>query len=262
MEITEFTPGRFCWSELATSDEKAATKFYSDLFEWETETHPMGGDHGDYTMLRLDGKDVGGLYTLMKEQVAQGVPPHWLSYVGVEDVDASTQKASSIGGTALMAPLDIQDIGRMSVIQDPAGAVFALWQAKPHKGCGVVAEPGSTCWNELMTFDTQKAGAFYSELFGWEQNEQEMGPIQYTMFMKDGEPVGGMMAIPPEMGEAPPHWMLYFSVGDCDEQVERATAMGAKVYAPPMDIPTVGRFAVLADPQGATFSIIKLEQPA
>lgn len=263
MDITEFTPGRFCWAELGTSDDKEATKFYSKFFEWETETHDMGGGHGDYTMLRLDGKDVGGLYTLMPEQVAQGVPPHWLAYVGVEDVDASTEKAGSLGGTALMAPMDVMDIGRMSVLQDPTGSVFALWQAKSRTGCGVVAEPGSVCWNELLTFDTKKAGEFYTQLFGWSAEEQEIGPIHYTMFSHGGAPVAGMTAIPPEMGEAPPHWMLYFAVGDCDELVERGTSMGAKVCAPPMDIPTVGRFAVLADPQGATFSVIKLEeQPA
>ena len=260
MEINEFTPGRFCWSELATSDDKAATKFYSDFFDWKSETHSMGGGHGDYTMLQLNGKDVGGLYELMPEQRSQGVPPHWLSYVGVEDVDAATEKARSLGGTCVLDPLDIMDKGRMSVIQDPTGSVFAMWQAKASNGCGVVGEPGATCWNELMTSDTKKAGDFYSQLFGWEKHEQDMGGMQYTMFMQGEVPVAGMMTLPPEAGEAPPHWMLYFSVGDCDENVERATKMGAQVCAPPMDIPTVGRMAVLMDPQGAAFSIIKLDQ--
>ena len=102
MEINKLTPGRFCWSELATSDDKAATKFYSDFFEWKTETHSMGPGHGDYTMLSLNGKDVGGLYPLMPEQKSQGVPPHWLSYVGVEDVDTATEKARSLGGTCVL----------------------------------------------------------------------------------------------------------------------------------------------------------------
>jgi len=262
MEIKEFTPGRFCWSELATSDTEAATKFYSDFFEWKTEAHSMGGGHGVYTMLSLNGQDVGGLYELMPEQKSHGVPPHWLSYVGVTDVDASTEKARALGGTCVLDPLDIMDKGRMSVIQDPTGSVFALWQAKSSKGCGVTGEPGAVCWNELLTSDTKKAGDFYAQLFGWEKQSQDMGDVHYTMFMQDGAPVGGMMTLPPEMGAVPPHWMLYFAVGDCDENAERATKAGAQLCAPPMDIPTIGRMAVLTDPQGAAFSIIKLDQPA
>ncbi len=258
MESNEFTPGRFCWCELATSDADAATAFYSEFFNWTTETHPMGGGHGDYTMLRLNGKDVGGLYKLMPEQASQGVPPHWLSYVGVADVDAATEKAKSLGGNCLMEPLDIMDKGRMSVIQDPSGAVLALWQAKASCGSGVFGEPGATCWNELLTNDPAKAGEFYAQLFDWEKHEQDMGGTQYTMFMQDGAPVGGMMPLPPEAEEAPSHWMLYFSVGDCDESVERATKMGAKVCVPPMDVPSIGRMAVLMDPQNAAFSIIQL----
>ncbi len=259
MDINEFTPGRFCWSELATSDEEAAAKFYSDFFGWKSEVHSMGGGHGNYTMLQLDGRDVGGLYTLMPEQKSQGVPPHWLSYVGVEDVDAATAKAKSLGGTCFLEPLDIPDKGRMSVVQDPTGSVIAMWQAKGSNGCGVLNEPGAPCWNELMTTDTQKAGEFYSQLFGWQKSEHDMGGTQYTMFLQGEVPVAGMMTLPPEASGAPPHWMLYFSVDDCDGGVARATEMGARVCAPPMDIPTIGRMAVLMDPQGAAFSIIKLD---
>lgn len=262
MENKEFTPGRFCWSELATSDAQAATAFYSSLFEWQTATHSMGGGHGDYTMLSLNGQDVGGLYRLMPEQESVGVPPHWLSYVGVADVDASTQKATSLGGKCLLPPLDIMDKGRMSVLQDPTGSAFALWQAGSSRGCGTTGEPGAPCWNELMTRDTQQAAEFYTQLFGWAKQELDMGGTPYTMFLQDGAPVGGMLNHPPGMEQAPPHWMLYLSVGDCDQQVARATKLGAQVCAPPMDVPTIGRMAVLMDPQGAAFSIIKLDQPA
>ena len=260
MDINELIPGRFCWSELATSDDGAATSFYSELFGWTTEKHSMGGGHGDYTMLRLEGRDVGGLYKLMPEQQSHGIPPHWLSYVGVEDVDAITAKAESLGGKCHLKPLDIMDRGRMSVLQDPVGAAFALWQAKGKTGCGVFNEPGAACWYELMTTDTKKSGEFYSELFGWERAEQDMGGTQYTMFMQDGAPTGGMMTLPPEAHGAPPHWMIYFAVDDCDGDVERITRMGGKTCTPPMDIPTVGRMAPIMDPQGAAFCIIKLEQ--
>ena len=128
MEINELTPGRFCWSELATSDTKAALKFYSEFFEWTSETHSMGGGHGDYTMLRLDGKDVGGLYELMPEQESQGVPPHWLSYVAVEDVDQWAEKVTQFGGKIFCPPTDIPNIGRFAVAADPTGGTFAIFK--------------------------------------------------------------------------------------------------------------------------------------
>jgi len=259
MEINEFTPGRLCWSELATSDVEAATTFYASMFDWQYESHPMGGGHGDYTVIRLHGRDVGGLYQLMPEQKSHGVPPHWLSYVGVADADAATEKAKGLGATCILEPLDVQDAGRMSVLQDPTGSVFALWQAKASIGCKVVGEPGAACWNELMTHDTKNAADFYTRLFDWQTEERDMGATTYTMFVHDGEPVGGMTTVPAEAGKVPPHWMIYFSVGDCDESVDRATQLGATVCAPAMDISQVGRMAVLTDPQGAGFSIIKLE---
>ena len=260
MEITEFTPGRFCWVELATSDDQAAKRFYSELFDWKTETNAMGEDLGDYTMLRLGDKEVGALYRLPPAMAQAGVPPHWLSYVGVVDADATAAKAKGLGGTLIQGPLDVFDIGRMAILADPTGAAFALWQAKTHRGQQVTGEPGATCWNELLTNDTKKAGAFYTELFGWTAHEMPMGSTTYTMFGTGEQPAGGMMAAPPEMGAAPPNWLVYFAVGDCDEDVQRAESMGAKVSAPPSDVPGVGRMAVLSDPQGAAFAIIRLSE--
>jgi predicted enzyme related to lactoylglutathione lyase len=263
MEITDFTPGRFSWVELATSDDAAATEFYRSLFHWNVSVDSMGGDHGNYTRVGVGAKEVGGLYALMPEQRQMGVPPHWLSYVGVTSVEETMEKAKELGGAVLFGPLDVMEKGRMAVLADPAGGAFALWEPRSHCGAQIWGEPGATCWNEMITPDTQKAGAFYASLFGWTAQEMPMGDLTYTMFMDGAQPVAGMMATPPEMGEAPPCWMVYFAVGDCDEDVKRAEALGAKTCAPPMDIPEVGRMAVLSDPQGAVFSIIKLvEQPS
>src|SRR5678816_3366036 len=149
-ETPEYKPGTFCWVELATSDGEAAKSFYTQLFGWTFEDHPMGPDMV-YTMLRRDGKDVGALYKLMSDQVAQGVPPNWLSYVSVASADESTAKAKAAGATILKEPFDVMTVGRMSVIQDSTGAVFALWQAGDHSGAAIYNVPGSFCWNELMT---------------------------------------------------------------------------------------------------------------
>ena len=147
----------------------------------------------------------------------------------------------------------------MAVVQDPTGAVFALWQAKEHKGAGIYNGPGLFCWNELGTTDTQKAGEFYSNVFGWTREGFSASPIEYTMFKNGDRGAGGMYKITPEMGPIPPHWLVYFAVDDCDAKVQKATELGARVMKPADDIPSVGRFAILLDPQGAAFAIIKLE---
>src|SRR5262245_29910846 len=149
-EAVEHKPGAFCWVELGTSVGEDGKTFYTQLFGWDFEDHPMGPGMV-YTLLRLGGKDVGGLYELMPDMKAQGVPPNWTSYVAVDNADETTEKAKAAGGTIIKEPFDVATLGRMALIQDPAGAVFALWQPKDNKGAGVVNVPGSLCWNELMT---------------------------------------------------------------------------------------------------------------
>ena len=259
-EVTKYEPGTFCWVELATSDSAAAKTFYSQLFGWECVDNPMGPD-SFYTILRLNGKDVGGLFQLMPEMAAEGVPPNWLSYVSVANADETAEKAKAAGATLMKEPFDVATLGRMAVIQDPTGGVFALWQPLEHQGAGVYNLPGSFCWNELGTHDTQKAGEFYSELFGWTRETNQFGPIEYTMFSHGDRGAAGMFKIPPEMGPMPPHWLVYFAVDDCDAKVQKATELGASVIRPADDIPGIGRFAILTDPQGAAFAVIKLDNP-
>jgi predicted enzyme related to lactoylglutathione lyase len=253
-EIPEYKPGTFCWVELGTTDGEAAKKFYTELFGWGFDDIPLGPDKV-YTMLKLNGKDVGAVMAL------QGVPPNWLSYVSVANADETAAKAKELGATLMKEPFDVMTVGRMAVIQDPTGAVFALWQAGTHKGSGIVNVPNSFCWNELATPDTEKAGDFYTGLFGWGKNFQQMGPMTYTSFMNGDRPAGGMYKPGPEMGNVPPHWLVYFAVDDTDAKLKQAGELGGKALAPAMDIPGTGRFAIVQDPQGAVFGIIKLENP-
>jgi uncharacterized protein len=259
-EATEFKPGTFCWVELATSDGDAAKSFYTQLFGWDYVDNPIGPGMV-YTMLKLNGQDVGALYKLMPDQEAQGVPPNWLSYISVANADESAEKAKAAGGTLLKEPFDVMNHGRMAVIQDPAGAVFALWQPKDHQGAAIYNVPNSFTWNELMTTDTKKAGDFYSSTFGWTRDVQNFGPLEYTMFNNGDRPNGGMLQITPEMGPIPPNWLVYFAVDDCDAKAQKAAELGGQIMKPADDIPGVGRFAILIDPQGAAFAIIKLENP-
>jgi predicted enzyme related to lactoylglutathione lyase len=258
MEVTKHVPGTFCWVELATSDGPAAKEFYTSLFGWSFQDNPMG-DAGAYTMLQKNGKDVGALYQMGPEQ--KGMPPHWGSYVAVENANDAAAHAKELGATVMLEPFDVMEHGRMAVIQDPTGAVFSLWEPKSHIGARLVNEPGSFCWNELYTTDPARAADFYMGLFAWTKDSKHTDMGEYVIFNFGGRNAAGMMKIPKEWGPVPPHWMVYFAVDDCDRIVEKAKSLGARVTVPPTDIPEVGRFAMLTDPQGAGFAVIKLTMP-
>ncbi|HEV8232881.1 MAG TPA: VOC family protein [Thermoanaerobaculia bacterium] len=258
-EVKKHEPGMFCWVELATKDGPAAKKFYTSLFDWGINDIPS--EAGTYSMVQKKGKDAGALYELGPQQ--EGVPPHWNTYICVDSADDTAARAKELGGTVIMEPFDVMEHGRMAIIQDPTRATFSIWQAKEHKGAAVVNEPSSFCWNELYTTDPKKAGDFYSNLFGWSRELMPMPPPtgEYTIFKKGDAQAAGMLKIPKEMGAMPPHWLIYFAVDDSDKTVEKAKRMGGTVTVPPMDIPNIGRFAILNDPQGADFAVIRLEQP-
>lgn len=249
-EVTHHDPGSFSWAELATSDSAAAKKFYASLFGWNAVDSPAGPGMV-YTMLKKGDKSVGALYQPGPKQ--GNAPPHWNVYVTVASADTSAKKAKDLGGKLLSEPFDVMDVGRMAVLQDLQGATLSLWEAKKHIGSELVNEPGTLCWAELDTTDTASAGKYYTSLFGW---GTKVGG-DYTEFQRGGTSIGGMMKIPKEWGPMPPSWLVYFSVEDVDATAAKAAKSGGKAIVPPTDIEKMGRFAVIADPQGAVFGIYR-----
>jgi hypothetical protein len=260
MADTKLTaPGTFCWCEVGTKNVVRARRFYGGLFDWTTKEMPAG-EGGSYGMLQLRGRDVGGLYELSEEMLAQGVPPHWMVYVKVESADAIAARAPSLGGRVVMGPFDVMTAGRMAVLQDPTGGVFSVWQAREHGGAGAMGETNSPCWFELVSTDKAEAGAFYAALFGW-QLETFLGAAEYTLFKHGELSVGGVMQRTPEMGDTPSHWVVYFAVENCEATIRRVQELGGSLCAGPMDVAGVGRFAIVADPDGAIFAVIRLAPP-
>lgn len=253
-DIDKHSPGSFCWFELATTDQVAAKTFYTALFEWKINEFPMG--RGEmYTIFRHDDRDVAAAYTLRPEQRAQGVPPNWLLYVCVASADDTAARAGQLGGKVHAPPFDVMDVGRMSVIQDPTGAIFAVWEPKKHSGTGIAGVPGTVCWADLSTPDVPRAKEFYEGLFGWKISPGEKDPSGY-LHIQNGEAfIGGVPPAQFRNPNAPSHWLLYFYVTDVDASTTRAKQLGANVYLAPMSMENVGRWSVLADPQGAVFGI-------
>lgn len=245
-----FAPGTFCWVDLATTDQEAAKAFYARLLGWSYDDRPVG-DGVVYSMARLRGRDVAAISPQPERLRQAGAPPSWMSYVSVQDADATAARARELGASLFAEPFDVFDAGRMAVISDPESAVFALWQPGSQVGAGLVNEPGTLSWNDLATRDPDGAQRFYGELFGW--SFDEVAPIYRTI--RNGEQMnGGVRVMGQGEEQVPPHWLPYFAVEDLGAAVALANDAGGKALAPPMEVPA-GRFAALADPQGAAFAL-------
>jgi predicted enzyme related to lactoylglutathione lyase len=251
--------GRFVWHELMTTDIEAAKSFYQKVIGWGTRKWDATSDltPPDYTMWMAGEQAMGGVMLLPDEAKKMGAPPHWMAYIAVPDVDATVQKAKSLGATVYVEPETIPEVGRFAVIADPDGAVFAAMAPDGPYRSETDPQPLGFSWHELYANDWKKAEKFYAELFGWKkQGDFDMGPDKgtYYMFGRDRFTYGGMMNKPKEM-QAPPSWLHYVLVDSADAAAERATKAGGKVIVGPMDVPVDDRVAVLLDPQGAAFAV-------
>jgi predicted enzyme related to lactoylglutathione lyase len=249
--------GRFVWYELTTTDANAATRFYSYVVGWNAEVMPMEGF--DYTVLKMGDKQVAGLFVLPSEEPGARMPPMWIGYVAVPDVDASAETVKRLGGSVVRAPGDIPNIGRFAIAGDQAGAGFALFKGIPPEGGFEPApmdQPGFCAWHELIAGDLDREWAFYEGLFGWTKAQaMEMpGAGLYQMFQADGRMIGGMMTRPADVPMS--LWGFYFMVPDIDAAVERIDGAGGKVIMPPMLVPGDLWAMKGIDPQGAIFSLV------
>ena len=243
--------GQFIWYELTTPDVAGARKFYPPITGWGTQQFDK-----NYTMWTVDSVPMAGIFNLSAEMRQRGIPPNWMPYVAVDNVDESARKVALIGGKVIHGPEEIPGTGRFAVVQDPQGATFGIYKAKTGRdGWDGTPRLGHFSWHELMTTDYKKAFEFYRQVFGWETTgEMDMGGMMYFMFGRKGAPYGGMYNRPAEMSGMPPFWLLYVNVKDVHKAVEAATKSGALVRQPPMEIPG-GMIAVLGDPQGAGFAV-------
>ena len=255
--MPEYAPGTPSWIDLSSPDPDASAAFYGTVMGWTT-TEPAA-ETGGYRRFLQGDASIAGVMGHMQD----GQPTVWSTYVSVADADATTAKVIAAGGSVIVEPMDVIDMGRMAVFADPSGAIFGIWQPWSFAGADLVNEPNSLCWNEVLTRDPEGAKAFYAAVFGWTAGAPgfEGAPDSYVVWQLGGKEVGGMMELtddffPPEV---PPHWGISFAVADCDATTDAARRAGATVTMEPMDMP-IGRFSGLIDPQGATFSVMQLAQ--
>lgn len=251
-----YTHGQFNWVDLNSHDMDRAKEFYGNLFGWDVDDVDTGDGPG-YALFRNDGKIVAGVGQMSDEMKTEGVPSMWNSYINVEGIEGIVTAAERRGATVVAPVMQVMDAGKMAFIRDPTGAIVAFWEAGTHVGAELVNQPGSFCWNELATRDVAAAKKFYSELFGWEYQDNPHAPSVYYIIKLKGRNNGGILQMTEDWGEIPPIWMTYFAVSDVDEDAKRIEDLGGKLHHGPFDT-AAGRLAVVSDDQGAMFHLITL----
>ena len=245
MSAVATTVGKFVWHEQVSSDPQRAQDFYTQLFGWETETWKPG--EVDYTMISANGQMHGGF----GKALDGAPPPHWLSHVRVDSIDKTIAKAKSAGGKLAAGPFEMSEIGRIAILTDPQGAHISAYEPESEGP----SPQGVFVWDELGTTDADAAQRFYETVFGWTTSDMGSEYGGYRIFNVGDTGIAGLMAFPDS--QMKPHWQPYVAVGDPDATVAKANELGGSPLMEPMDVPNVGRIAVIRDPQGATFGIIK-----
>jgi predicted enzyme related to lactoylglutathione lyase len=248
--------GKFVWHDLVTDDPVKARQFYSGLLGWEFEQtmHPLGGD---YTLISLDGQFVGGMVSLADPAGADY--SRWLPYLSVADVDSAVRFTESAGGSAVVAPLELGNVGRAAAVTDPQGAVVGLLRSR-------VGDPddsfppaqGRVVWDELLAADAAMAARFYGSLAGLEASTITRRGGEYTLLRAQGRDRAGIMERPD--ARVNPLWLTHFAVADVTAAARRAAELGGKVLLAPSPELREGTFAVVTDPGGAILALAQRPQ--
>jgi predicted enzyme related to lactoylglutathione lyase len=241
------------WVELTTPDSEAARAFYSRIFGWQIDVNP-DPQYGGYAIAKLGADDAAGI----GQKQSPDAPTAWGLYIGTDDVDGLAQRVSEAGGTVIAAPFDVGDQGRMAVFADPIGAVISAWQGARMSGFAAY-RTNAFGWAELNARGLERAIPFYESIFGWthETSEAAEGVPAYTQFQGAGQQLAGAFEMSQDVpAQVPSFWMIYFNVDDVDATTQAVKDAGGSVTAVPQDY-FGGRFAIVADPQGATFGLFK-----
>ena len=241
--------GHFVWHELMTNNTDAAAAFYRKVIGWKTQAWDPDSS---YKMFAVNDVAVAGYLPLPDQARLAGSPPHWMTYIGVPDVDAAVRQATGLGAQVHVAPRDVPHAGRLAVLADPQGATFAVF-----RGDGPdVEQPemGGFSWHELATTDSQAAWKFYRTMFGWQQiaSHDMEGLGAYLEFGIGGKSLGGIYKKPLEVPM--PNWLPYIRVPLADDTAKAAARAGGRVILDPLEVPGGDRVVIVLDPQGAAIA--------
>ncbi len=258
-KVESYKQGTPSWIDLSTTDHEGAKSFYASLFGWQYQDNGVGNGQY-YSMAQIDGYAAGAIATQHPEEAQLGIPPHWNVYITVDDVDEVAERVPELGGNVLVAPMDVFDAGRMTVVQDLVGAIVMFWQPMEHIGAEVRDEHGALTWTLMLTTDKDAAASFYSDLLNIEVAQDAMsspdgGTVHQLLVV--GQPVASIMNMPQQLVDmgVPSHWEVYFGVDDAQAVCDAAAANGGQVYMGPAEMGPMGTIGYMQDPQGAQFGV-------
>jgi uncharacterized protein len=251
-----YLAGKWVWFELSASDVEKAKAFYGELLGWTIEEKEMGGQK--YSSITNAGKEIGLVQALPADAKQKKLSPGWMGYVSVPDVDAAVASATTAGATVVMPAMDMPSIGRFAVLSAPAtGAPFGVVKAAKGDEADAMPTIGQILWLEHQAKDAKKvaeSAALFAAIAGYENQTMKSGKNDYTVASGSGKPRMGFAKAP--KSAAAGKFAPYVMVADVDATVKAATKLKGKVITKPMDVPNVGRVALLADPQGAVFGVM------
>jgi uncharacterized protein len=240
--------------ELTTTDMESIAGFYQHLLGWDYTSL------GHRSLAEAEGRRAAVISPRSATIGDMPLPGTWTVGFRTDDLRAAVERAEELGGTVIEPPAENPEGWRAAQLADPTGAGFSLIEAGPDFGIQAggtgIGTPG---WCELLTDDMPRAEAFYRALFGWTSHFD--AATAYTTFKLGGDAVAGMMGMPPEAGDAPAFWMPYFNVDDVAAAVVEVAGLGGKITVAPREYGSM-RFAVVEDPQGATFSLLEHVSPS
>ena len=238
-----------------TTDVEAAKAFYAEVLGWRTRDVSL--PDSAFALCSAGEAPVSGLMSLPEGATAAGAAPHWVGYVGVNDIDAATDLVGRRGGIVYVPPTHISNTSRFSVVADPQTATLGMMESigPERMQPADMNAPGRVGWHELLTTDSEKALGFYGALFGWQKADADIGPMgSYQRFSAGGQRIGGILAKPPSMPA--PCWLYYFNVADIDAAAKQVTAAGGQILDEPLPSPGGAWIVQCADPQGAVFALV------
>ena len=251
-----YIPGKFVHADLVTNDLSAATAFYGGLFGWEFDKHP------DYAVVFAGDRDMG---TIFQRELPPDATrkPRWVAYMSVPDVAAAQQIVSNNGGSTVLAPRTVPDLGTLAIFSDAEGAVFGAMRLDGGDPEDYLAEPGEWIWIQLLSRDAVKAGDFYGQLAPYELFDNALSERSGSYVLASaGYARAGLVTIPAERTDIQPTWLPFVRVASIVDAVARAQQLGGKVLVAPRPDLADGKVAVIADPTGAAIGILEWQYEA
>ncbi|MBO0901425.1 VOC family protein [Cellulomonas sp. zg-ZUI222] len=237
------------WADLTVTELGPTQRFYGGLLGWQLS---IGGpETGGYVTATVDGHVVAGIKVADVPR-----PAGWCVYLATDDLVQSVERAVAAGATVVLDPVTELDLGRLAVLCDPTGAVVGLWEAGTRTGWQVTDVPGTFVWAEQMSQDPDGARRFYTELFGYEQQDMSAPDFTYTSLSVGGAPAMGVGGYGPGAGDVPAAWTWYVAVEDADAIAPRVAELGGEVVSGPENTP-YGRMLLVRGPAGEVLALLQ-----